>query len=1096
LPRLDCFWLGAPRVEAAGRALRLETRKVTALLALLSLERRPQSREYLAALLWPEFDARRAPANLRRALASLQASLGPGRLRADRETIALEGDIRVDLEELCARVQEARAHHPGGEPLCPACAGKLAAAAGLYRGDFLEGFNLKDCPAFDQWQLLRRETLAGQMAWALERLSEADAAAGRWEAALEHARRRLALDELHEPAHRALMFLYAKRGRQSAALKQYETCERLLREELGQEPEESTRALAERIRGRRLEAGRAPAATTPGAPGAGAGQAAPEPAPAPAAGSAPPLRPPVAPPTRLHPPPVRPRRVQRPRLHALLDAGLERPLTLISAPPGFGKTTLLVNWAARRSLAAAWLSLEEDDNDPAHLLAGIAAALGALEPGLGREALRMLHSMQGPPLAAVTASLLEDLLRQPAPRVLMLDDFHLVTRLESQKLAADFAERLPPDFHLMIATRMDPAFPLARLRARDQLVELRADDLRFLPEEATAFLHEVMGLELSEEDIAVLEKRTEGWAAGLQMAALSLQNREDRSGFIRGFGGSHRHVVDYLVGEVLEMQPPGRQKFLLVTAVLARFCASLCDELFGGTGSQEILEELERSNLFLVPLDEERAWYRYHHLFADLLRHRLRQSLPAAEIEELHLRAGRWLDSNGDPEGAMRHFLAGGKHQEAIRLLNLRVDEILTRGGLGTLLRWGEKLSDREVRRSPETCVTLGSLYVWAGRVAEAERYFTRAETLLEGDASAGANSLRGRTALMRAFVADVAGATDRAIELARLGDRLIPAGTFHLTRSFVPYILSRAYRFRGEGDRAEACARELASMARSVGNVWTFSGALHELIWLYRVQGRLREADRVLEEFDAFPREEGGAGPVAKVIAVRGELQRERGDLAAAARTIATAQEEVRRWGLPSDVYFCSLLRCRLAFSQGDLAGADEEIRRADETARTSFVYASAIPPLEAERARVLLALGRREEALAWLESCPLPGEDNPLNREVIGIARARVLLAAGRPAEGAELLGRLAAAAEAGKRNGRLLEILVLQAASGGGEAAEAALRRALELAEPEGYARIFLDEGEPLARRLRDLLGRPGALSPGPAAYARRLTAPAPH
>jgi LuxR family maltose regulon positive regulatory protein len=264
-------------------------------------------------------------------------------------------------------------------------------------------------------------------------------------------------------------------------------------------------------------------------------------------------------------------------------------------------------------------------------------------------------------------------------------------------------------------------------------------------------------------------------------------------------------------------------------------------------------------------------------------------------------------------------------------------------------------------------------------------------------------------------------------------------------------------------------------------------------LIWLCRHRGRLREADRALDEFDAFPRETGSAGPIAKVTAGRGELQRERGDLAGAARTILAAQEDVRRWGLPSDMYFCCVIRCRLALSQGDPAGAAEEVRRADEIARGALVFASMFPLLEVQRARVFLAQGKLEDALAWMESYPIPDESNQMNREVVLIAHARVLAAVGRSAEACKLLDRLAAAAAAGKRHGRLLEILVLRAAAGTGEAADAALHRALELAEPEGYVRVFLDEGEPVVGRLRKMLDRPGSLAPRLAEYARRLTAP---
>jgi LuxR family maltose regulon positive regulatory protein len=1089
MPKLALFWLGAPRVELERRELRLETRKVTAMLAVLSVERRAQAREHLAALFWPEYDSRRAPANLRRALASLQASLGPGWLRADRDAVALEGEVWVDLQELCSRVREVRAHHPRSEPPCPACQRKLQEAAALHRGDFLEGFNLKDCSGFDLWQAEKREELSREMGWALERLAEAAGAAGRWEEAIGLARRWLALDELHEPAHRTLMFLYARSGRRSAALRQYAECARVLRRELGQDPEEATRGLCERIRLRKLEPSRAepPAGASP-----------PVPAPQPEKGAEPSASADHLA-TRLRPPPRRANLVERSRLTALLDQGTRRPVTLLSAPAGFGKTTLLAEWARGCGLPVAWLSLEGADSDRAHLLASLVAAVRRLDPEIGAEAAQMLRAMQAPPLSAVADSLLEDLAQRPAQRVLVLDDCHLVSSPDAEEQLAEIVQRLPEELHLFIATRVDPALPLARMRARAQLGELRAGDLRFRPQEAAAFLRQVMGLELEEGEIALLEQRTEGWAAGLQMAALSLQRRADRSQFIRSFGGSHRYIMDYLVGEVLEGQPAEVQQFLLCTSILERFRAELCDQVAERSGSQAILEGLDRANLFLVPLDEERSWYRYHHLFAELLRHRLALQRNAEQIAELHLRAGRWLEENGDPEAAMRHFLAGRKHSEGMRLMCRWHEVLMSRGGLGTLLGWADRLPGEEVARSPEACAVLGTVYVWAGRPERAERYFAQVDALLAAEADDGsssrASSLRGRAAIMRAFMADMAGAPDRAIEMAGEGERLIPAGTISFTRSLVPYILGRAFRYKGELDKAEACIQEVVRVARSAGDAFLLAASMHELIWLYRHQGRLRDAERSLDELDAFPRESGSAGPIAKVIAHRGEIQRERGDIAGAARTILAAQEDVERWGLPSDMYSCCVLRCRLALSQGDLAGAAEAVRRADEIARGAFVFASAFPLLEVERSRVLLAQGMLGEALAWMESYPLPDEAYQLNREAVLIARARLLFAAGRGAEAQGLLGRLAVAAEEGKRYGRLLEITVLRAAAETGEAAGTALRRALELAGPEGYARVFLDEGEPVLRRLHELLEGPDALPPPLADYARSLLALAP-
>jgi LuxR family maltose regulon positive regulatory protein len=283
-------------------------------------------------------------------------------------------------------------------------------------------------------------------------------------------------------------------------------------------------------------------------------------------------------------------------------------VTLISAPAGFGKTTLLAEWARDCGLPVAWLSLEQADSDGAHLLSSLVAALRKLDTEIGKEASQMLSTIQAPPLSAVVGSLLEDLARQPAERILVLDDYHLVNAPEVEKILADFVQRLPGDMHLYLSTRVDPGIPLARMRARAQLAEVRADELRFLPEEAAAFLREVMGLDLQKRDIAILEQRTEGWPAGLQMAALSLQKRQDPSSFIQRFGGSHRYIMDYLVAEVLEDQPVEVQEFLLCTSILDRFRSELCDAMTGGAKSQSILEVLERGNLFLVALDEERTW--------------------------------------------------------------------------------------------------------------------------------------------------------------------------------------------------------------------------------------------------------------------------------------------------------------------------------------------------------------------------------------------------------------------------------------------------------------------------------------------------------
>ena len=359
--------------------------------------------------------------------------------------------------------------------------------------------------------------------------------------------------------------------------------------------------------------------------------------------------------TKLYIPPPRPKVVLRPRLIERLNEGLHRKLTLISAPAGFGKTTLVSAWVAGCDRPVAWLSLDEGDSDPARFLSYLIAALQTIAANVGEGLLAMLQSPQPPPPETILTALLNEIAAIPEPFVLVLDDYHAVDARAVDEALAFLLEHLPPQMHLVIATREDPQLPLARLRARGQLTELRATDLRFTPSEAAGFLNQVMGLNLSAEDIAALETRTEGWIAGLQLAALSMQGHQDAAGFIQSFTGSHHFVLDYLMEEVLQQQSESVQTFLLRTSILDRLCGPLCDAVLldPSASGQETLEYLERANLFIVPLDNERRWYRYHHLFADLLRQRLQQSTvsPGGDegrlIDELHRRASIWYEDNG-----------------------------------------------------------------------------------------------------------------------------------------------------------------------------------------------------------------------------------------------------------------------------------------------------------------------------------------------------------------------------------------------------------------------------------------------------------------
>lgn len=422
--------------------------------------------------------------------------------------------------------------------------------------------------------------------------------------------------------------------------------------------------------------------------------------------------------TKLFIPRIRPRLVPRPRLMDQLNDGLYRKLTLISAPAGFGKTTLVRGWIDLLRLDTsnenkiAWLSLDDGDNDPSRFMAYFIAAFNRLEgidAALGKGSLSMLQSPQPPPSEAVLIPLLNETATIPDRIIFVLDDYHVIESTQVDAILTFLLENLSPQVHLVIASREDPHLPLSHFRVRGQLNELRAEDLRFTSSEAAEFLNQVMGLELSTEDIAALESRTEGWIAGLQLAAISLRGRNDPTSLIKSFTGSHRLVLDYLIEEILNQQPQSIQKFLLQTAILNWLNGSLCDAVTGQENSQAILEMLERANLFIVPLDEERRWYRYHHLFADLLRLRQRQT-QSENLTTLHTRAGEWFNQQGLKREAIKHLLASRDYQGAAELIGEISADIIQQGEHTTVIGWINALPEDFVKEKPDICV----LHAWA----------------------------------------------------------------------------------------------------------------------------------------------------------------------------------------------------------------------------------------------------------------------------------------------------------------------------------------------------------------------------------------------
>ena len=511
-------WLGPPAIKYDGRPLRLEMRKTLALLAYLSLSPQSPTRETLASLFWPEHDQQHALASLRRNLFSLARSIPPGLLEADRERIGIRREdwLKVDVGEFREQVANGRKHDHLPRQVCTECLSSLEMAAAIYTGDFLEGFNLKDCPGFDEWQFFQRENLRSEYADVLERLTVYYQGQCGWEKAIRYARSWLALDHLNEPVQRTLIALYSQSGQRGLALRQYEVLNDLLQNELGQAPEAETLALYQNLLSEEASGG---------------AEIRPELSHSSSQGTEPLIK------TKLFIPPLRVDRVARPQLLDVLDAGSQRPMTLVSAPAGFGKTTLLASWAAHCKLPIAWISIDEGDNDPIRFLNYLIAALeSVLSPEVSKQFQAFTQKLQ-PSIQPTLIRLINHLVEESEPFVLILDDYQFIHSPDVHKALEFIVEKIPACMHLVIATRSDPPISLARLRARDQLVEIRVGNLRFSLQESMNFLKQVMSLKLSNEDISALDERTEGWIAGLQMAALAIRTmttQPDGEGKIQG----------------------------------------------------------------------------------------------------------------------------------------------------------------------------------------------------------------------------------------------------------------------------------------------------------------------------------------------------------------------------------------------------------------------------------------------------------------------------------------------------------------------------------------------------------------------------------
>jgi len=779
--------------------------------------------------------------------------------------------------------------------------------------------------------------------------------------------------------------------------------------------------------------------------------------------------------TKLYIPPPRPDAIPRPHLIERLDAGRQRKLTLVAAPAGFGKTTLVSEWTTGCSQPVAWLSLDEADSTPARFLTYLIAALQTITPGLGGGVQAMLQSPQPPPAEALLTPLLNEIIALPHPVILVLDDYHAVDSRAVDEALTFVINHQPPNLHLVIATREDPPLPLARLRARGHLTELRAADLRFTPDEAAAFLNGVMGLALSAGDVAAMERRTEGWIAGLQLAALSMRGQSDTAGFIQSFTGSHQFVLDYLLEEVLHQQPESVQSFLLQTSILNRLCGSLCDAVTGQDDGQSTLEELQRANLFIVSLDDDRRWYRYHHLFADLLRQRLTQQMPD-RVADFHRRAAEWFEANGLELEAFHHAVAASDVARAERLVAGGGMPLYFRGMAGPVLAWLESLPAKALNDRPSLWLAYASAQTMTGQpYHRIEHTLKAAETALAGmPITPQTNDLHGQIAAIRAMlavpqnqIATIIAQSRRALE--RLHPDNLPV------RTTTTWALGFAHQIQGNLTAAAQAYSEAIAAGRASGNVMMTIGATTSL-------GQIREAENRLDlaaETYRTVLELAGDPPwptACEAYLGLARIHYQWNELELAEQYGLQSLNLARHLKNSDTPAACGVLLARLKLAQGDVESAGAQLAEAEQfVQRHKFEHW--LPEIISVRVQMLLQQGNVAGAAHLAQTYDLP------------LSRARVHLAQGNPAEALAALKPLLAESKAGHRHDVRLGAWVLAAlahqAEGDKDEAVQYLAQALALAEPGGAIRLFVDEGPLLMQLLREAATR--GLAPN---YTRTL------
>ncbi len=801
--------------------------------------------------------------------------------------------------------------------------------------------------------------------------------------------------------------------------------------------------------------------------------------------------------TKFYIPPVGAHLVSRSRLIERLKDVQKKKLTLISAPAGFGKTTLLSDWIQKIRIRVAWLTLDKDDNDPIYFFSYVIGALQRVKENIGHTAMNMLRSPQSPPLESILISLINDIIAISKDFAFVLDDYHLVENNQIHRMISFLLEHLPQRMHLIIAARADPPLLLARLRSQNQLTEIRATDLFFTAEETSRLFNERMKLGLSTDEINMLESRTEGWIAGLQLLALSLQGCKDRTVFIHTFKGEDRYVADYLMEEVLNCQPEQIQSFLLQTSILKALTPQLCEAVTKHKNSQQMLDKLEKANLFIFPLDNERHWFRYHLLFADLLRKRLNQTRPGLE-PELHQRASKWYASNDIKDEAIHHALAAKDFDQAARQLEEIAEAIWDRGQQAKLLEWFEALPDDLMNSSVQLSILYGRALNISGHLETAEVRLQTAERLLKSvkDEAAIATAsdshstfkltkreMQGRIAVIRAFISAYKGDMLHLIQYARQAMESLHEQDL-MWRAVAATTLGFVHGWSGDGDLMSAryAFSEAKKVSEQAGNTYFFLFASSCLAGIDGLQGRIKQAKETYHRLLKYAEENGmlQTSLTGSIYAALGGIYCERNNLA---EGIPLIEKGIKLAELGHDIVVLESSRLHLVRAfilKRDYTQALRILQEFEKTAKEFDIPPWIIHAASALKAEIWLGDGDDEAVSRWIVERGLSVDDEPTNRrETEHIALARFLVRLGRLQEADQLLAALIKSAEAGTRVIALVQMRLLRAVNFYAQNKMAAaldeLKQALFLAEPGGLISIFIYSGQPIAEMLEKIFDK---------------------